>query len=170
MVMQFASASMENDLRLVMNNMSKTEGRVLLIHDFQGAASDFADETSCTVCDSRAHAVAEVIEGIQIVQANNADWFKPLSLSKIQAHFKKSSRLRIVSKDKCVYTWAIVDGNAIKPSPVWCYSCDDCKMFGREDLDEEETCISKDGMKASLLTIVDNRRINYSVLPVECED
>ena len=173
---------------------------MLLIHDFQGVASDFADETSCTVCDSRAQAVAEVIEGLQIVQANNAGYFESMSPRKVQAHFKKSSRLRIVSKDKSVYTWAIVDGNAIKSSPIWCYSCDDsenrenpaaiflyhdlknakaalkrafredCKMFGREDLDENETCISKDGMKASLLTIVDERRINYSVQPVACED
>ena len=180
--------------------MSKAEGSVLLIHDFQGVASDFADETSCTECDSRAQAVAEVIEGLQIVQANNAGYFEPMGLRKIQAHFKKSSRLRIVSKDNCVYTWAIVDGDAIRPSPVWCYSCDDsenrenpaaiffyrdlknakdalkrafrddCKMFGRDDLDEDETCISKDGMKASLLTIVNNRRINYSVQLVECED
>ena len=183
-----------------MNNIGKTEGRVFLIHDFQGAASDFADETSCTVCDSRALAVAQVMDGIQVIQANNAAYFEPMSPRKIQAHFKKSSRLRIVSKDNCVYTWAIIDANVIKPSPIWCYSCDDsenrenpaaiffyqdlknakaalkrafredCKMFGREDLDENETCISRDGMKASLLTIVDNRRINYSVQPVVCED
>ena len=174
--------------------------KVLLVHDFHGAVSDFADETSCAVCDSRAQAVTEVIEGLQIVQANNAGYFKSMSPRKVQAHFKKSSRLRIVSKDNCVYTWAIVDGNAIKHSPIWCYSCDDsenrenpaaiffyrdlknakdalkrafrddCKMFGRDDLDEDETCISKDGMKASLLTIVNNRRINYSVQLVECED
>ena len=174
--------------------------RVLLIHDFQGAIPDFADETSCIVCESRVQAVAQVVEGIQIIQANNAGYFKPMTPRKIQAHFKKSSRLRIVSKDNCVYTWAIVDGNAVKHSSIWCYSCDDsenrenpaaiffyhdlkkataalkrafrddCKMFGRDDLDEKETCISKDGMKASLLTIVDNRRINYSVQPVECED
>ena len=180
--------------------MHRGDKKVLLVHDFQGAASDFADETSCTVCDSRAQAVARVLEGVRIIQANNAGYFEPMGTRKIQAHFKKSSRLRIVSTDNCVYTWAIVDGNAIKPSPIWCYSCDDsenrenpaaiffyhdlknakaalkqafredCKMFGRDDLDENETCISKDGMKASLLTIVDNRRINYSVQPVECED
>ena len=173
---------------------------MLLFYDFQGAMSDFADETSCTVCDSRAQAVKQVMEGIQIIQANNTGYFEPLSPRKIQMHFKKFSRLRIVSSDNCVYTWAIVDGSAIKSSPIWCYSYDDsenrenqaaiffyhdlknakatlrrafredCKMFGREDLDEEETFISKDGMKASLLTIVDNRRINYSVRPVECED
>lgn len=98
--------------------MSKTKGIVLLIHDFQGAESNFADETSCTVCDSRAQAVAEVIEGLQIVQGNNAGYFEPMSPRKVQAHFKKSRRLQIVSKDNCVYTWAIVEGNAIKSSQL----------------------------------------------------
>ena len=180
--------------------MMMANKEVLLVNDFQGAASDFADGTSCIVCKNRAQAVVQVIEGIQIILANNVGYFKPLTPRQIQTHFKKSSRLRIVSKDNCVYTWAIVDGNAIMHPLIWCYSCDDsenrenpaanffyrdlknakaalkqafrddCKMFGRDDLDEDETCISKDGMKASLLTIVDNRRINYSVKLVECED
>ena len=105
-------------IKLTMNSMSKTRGIVLLIHDFQGAASDFADETSCTVCDSRAQAVAEVIEGLQVVQGNNAGYFEPMSSRKVQAHFKKSSRLRITSKDSCVYTWAIVEGDAIRSSQL----------------------------------------------------
>jgi len=43
---------------------------------------------------------------------------------------------------------------------------EDCKMFGRDDLNKKETWIAKDGLSAQLLTIVDMRLIHYSITKI----
>ena len=91
-----------------------TNGAYLLIDSFNGALSDFADETTVDAYDTKKKAIREVIDRVHILAKFHEDEFDanempPFPTDKdIQTEMSKRGKLKYVSEDGCGYTWQII--------------------------------------------------------------
>ena len=91
-----------------------TNGAYLLIDSFNGALSDFADETTVDAYDTKRTAIREVIDRVHVVAKFHEEGFDANEIppfptdENIQTEMSKRGKLKYVSGDGCGYTWQII--------------------------------------------------------------
>ncbi len=75
----------------------------LLIDSFEGAMSDFADETIADVYPTEEEAIAETMERVMVLANYHRD---------LRTELSTNGRVKYVSDDGCRYSWQIM------PAPI----------------------------------------------------
>ena len=93
-------------------------GAYLLIDSFEGALSDFADETIADVYPTEEEAIAETMERVTVLAKYHRGLFSTDNVidafmhRDLRTELSTEGRVKYVSEDGCRYTWQIM------PAPV----------------------------------------------------
>lgn len=96
----------------------------LLVDTFEGALSDFADETIVDSYPTEDAAIEEVMERVDVISQNHRGMFATddaidaFASRDIRSELKRKGWVRYISEDGCRYVWRIVPAPSVSQSKV----------------------------------------------------
>ncbi len=91
-----------------------TKSRYLILDSFEGAVSDFADETVVDAYETREAAICEVVKRVRMLAKCHEEGFAANTMpqfpsdDEMLSSLREGGKLKYVSADGCKYTWQII--------------------------------------------------------------